>query len=76
MNNDFQSYDPPRESSVVGINSGWTAVQFVTSKVHYHLIYYIVCMLSDFHAFIIYLRNEFHFSDVHGAMNRSGSHLK
>ena len=24
----------------------------------------------------IYLRNEFHFSDVHGAMNRSGSRAK
>ena len=26
--------------------------------------------------FMIHLRNEFHFSGVHGAMNRSGSRAK
>ena len=35
----------------------------------------LLCFTTDLQT-VIYLRNEFHFSGVHGALNRSGSHAK
>ena len=36
---------------------------------------FVKFLTCDF-SFQVYLRNEFHFSGVHGAMNRSGSRAK
>ena len=38
--------------------------------------FYFILSVGTLYMIVFHLRNEFHFSDVHGAMNRSESRAK